>query len=163
MRKELPQRLLRELLKNAKRSDRELAKVLGVSQPTITRTRHKLELEGVIQDYTIVPDFKKLGFELMVIGLVKVRPAAITAESIAKAKEYAEKVPQTIFSSFGEGMGMNGVTITFFKNYTELQQGLTRLRADWKDFLDSIELFVIVLGEGEYKRFSLTYLKDVPP
>jgi len=102
MRKELPQRLLRELLKNAKRSDRELAKVLGVSQPTITRTRHKLELEGVIQDYTIVPDFKKLGFELMVIGLVKVRPAAITAESIAKAKEYAEKVPQTIFSSFGE-------------------------------------------------------------
>jgi len=60
-------------------------------------------------------------------------------------------------------MGMNGVTITFFKNYTELQQGLTRLRADWKDFLDSIELFVIALGEGEYKRFSLTYLKDVPP
>ncbi|NIQ06669.1 MAG: winged helix-turn-helix transcriptional regulator, partial [Candidatus Korarchaeota archaeon] len=36
MRKELVQQLLRELLKNSKRSDRELAKVLNVSQPTIT-------------------------------------------------------------------------------------------------------------------------------
>jgi len=43
MRKELPQKLLRELLKNSKRSDRDLAKILKVSQPTITRTRHKLE------------------------------------------------------------------------------------------------------------------------
>ena len=70
MPKELAQQLLRELLKNSKRSDRELAKVLKVSQPTITRTRHKLEKSGMTQDYTIVPDFKKMGFELMTILLV---------------------------------------------------------------------------------------------
>ena len=70
MQRELPERLLRELLKNSKRSDRELAKVLGVSQPTITRIRHKLEQEGVIRDYTIIPDFKKLGFEIMAIEFV---------------------------------------------------------------------------------------------
>ena len=38
--------LLLELLKDSKRSDRELAKILGVSQPTITRLRHKLEKNG---------------------------------------------------------------------------------------------------------------------
>ncbi|NIO38282.1 winged helix-turn-helix transcriptional regulator, partial [Candidatus Bathyarchaeota archaeon] len=53
MRKELPHQLLRELLKNSKRSDRELAKILGVSQPTVTRTRNRLEKNGMIQDYTI--------------------------------------------------------------------------------------------------------------
>ena len=34
--------LLLELLKDSKRSDRELAKVLGVSQPTVTRMRQRL-------------------------------------------------------------------------------------------------------------------------
>ena len=163
MRKELPERLLRELLKNSKRSDRELAKVLGVSQPTITRARHNLEREGAIQDYTIIPDFKKLGFELMVIGLVKVRPDAITPESIAKAKAYAAKLPHAIFSSLGDGMGMNGVVISFHKNYTEFHQQMNQFRVVWKDYLDKIEFFIIALGEGEYKRLSLTYLKDVPP
>ncbi len=163
MHKELPQKLVRELLKNSKRSDRELAKVLGVSQPTITRARHSLEREGGIQDYTVVPDFKKMGFEIMVIGLVKVRPEAITPESIAKAKAYAEKLPWAIFSAMGEGMGMNGVVISFHKNYTELHRRMNQFKVAWKDYLDKIEFFIIALGEGEYKRLSLTYLKDVPP
>ena len=34
--------LLLEFLKDSKRSDRELAKVLGVSQPTVTRMRQRL-------------------------------------------------------------------------------------------------------------------------
>jgi hypothetical protein len=36
------------------------------------------------------------------------------------------------------------------------------LRVDWKKFTEDIQSFIISIGEGEYKRFSLTYLKDVP-
>ncbi len=161
MRKELPQQLLRELLKDSKRSDRELAKVLGVSQPTVTRARHKLEQEGTIQDYTVVPDFVKMGFEIMAIGLVKMRPEAVTPETIAKAKTYAEKFPHAIFSSLGEGMGMNGVVISFHKSYSEFNHRMNQFMTVWKDFLERIEFFLIALREGEYKRFSLTYLADV--
>jgi len=56
--------LLYELMKNSKRSDRELAKVVKVSQPTITRMRKNLEKKGYIREYTIVPAVEKLGFEL---------------------------------------------------------------------------------------------------
>jgi DNA-binding Lrp family transcriptional regulator len=58
-------KVLAELMRNSRRSDRELAKVVGVSQPTITRTRTKLEREGIIKEYTLVPDFKKLGYQIM--------------------------------------------------------------------------------------------------
>jgi len=163
MPKDLPQKLLRELLKNSKRSDRELAKILKVSQPTITRIRHKLEKSGLIQDYTVVPDFKKMGFELMTILLVKIRPEAMTPEIIGKAKEYAAKgYPNVILSTLGEGMGMNGVAISFHKSYGEFQRQLNELRLEWKNFLEDIRIFIIPLGEGEFKRFSLTYLKDMP-
>lgn len=41
--KEVELRLAAELMKNSRRSDRELAKALKVSQPTVSRMRNKLE------------------------------------------------------------------------------------------------------------------------
>ena len=161
MRKELPQRLLRELLKNSKRSDKELAKILKVSQPTITRTRHKLEKNGMIEDYTIVPNFKKMGFELLVINLAKIRPEILSSDK-EKAGEFIAKFPTTIFASVGEGMGMNAVSISFYKNYTEYHQRVNQFLIEWKGFVEDIQSFVVPIKEGEFKRFSLSHLKDVP-
>jgi len=41
--KEIELKLVSELMKNSRRSDRELSKVLGVSQPTVTRLRSRLK------------------------------------------------------------------------------------------------------------------------
>jgi len=162
MRKKLPQQLLRELLKNSKRSDRELAKVLKVSQPTITRARHKLEKNGMIQDYTIVPDFRRMGFELLAINLAKIRPEMLSPEITEKAKEFIAKFPNTIFASAGQGMGMNAVDIAFYRNFAEYHNRVNLMRVEWKDFVEDIQSFVVPIGEGEFKRFSLKHLKDVP-
>jgi DNA-binding Lrp family transcriptional regulator len=162
MRKDLGQLLLRELLKNSKRSDRELARILGVSQPTITRTRHKLEREGVIQDYTVVPDFRKMGFEILALTFVKMRPEVLTPEVMKKTREYAAKFPSAIFSATGEGLGMTGVIISFHKDYTDYHKKVNLLRLDWKDITEDIQTFIVSIGEKEYKRFSLTYLGAVP-
>ena len=162
MRKELPKQLLRELLKNSKRSDRELAKVLGVSQPTITRTRRKLEREGIIQDYTIVPNFRKMGFEILALTFVKMRPEILSPEVMEEARKYAAKFPNGIFVSIGEGLGMTAVIIAFHRNYTDYHKHLNQMRVDWKEFTEEIQSFIVSIGEGEYKRFSLTYLKDLP-
>jgi len=57
--------ILSQLIKNSKISDRKLAGKLGVSQPTVTRKRAKMEKAELI-DYTAVPNFAKLGFEIRV-------------------------------------------------------------------------------------------------
>jgi len=71
--KEIELRLISELLKGSRRSDRDLAKRLGVLQPTVTRTRSRLEKEGIIKEYTIVPDFASLGFQLMSFTFLKLK------------------------------------------------------------------------------------------
>ena len=162
MRKELPQRLVQELLKNSKRSDRELAKVLGVSQPTITRARHRLERDGVIQDYTIIPDFKKMGFEILALTFVKMRADVLIGETREKTKEYAAKFPNVILAYSGRGLGMTGVILSLHKNYTEYHRQLNMLRVDLKEITEDVQSFIVAIGEGEYKRCSLTYLGDVP-
>jgi len=162
MRKDLEQQLLRELLKNSKRSDRELAKVLKVSQPTLTRTRQRLEKNGMIEDYTIVPNFQKMGFEILALTFVKMRSDILIGETREKARKFATTFPNVIFASSGDGLGMTGVIISFHRNYTEYHNQLSKMRIELKDVIDGIQNFVVPIGEGEYKRFSLSHLKNVP-
>ena len=71
--KDMELRLISELMKNSRRSDRELAKALRTSQPTVSRTIKKLEKEGYIKEYTAVPNFSKLGFQIMAFTLIKLK------------------------------------------------------------------------------------------
>lgn len=64
--KENDLKILFELIRGARRSDRDIAKVIGVSQPTVTRGRTNLEKEGLVKEYTIIPDLTKMGYELLV-------------------------------------------------------------------------------------------------
>jgi DNA-binding Lrp family transcriptional regulator len=64
-------KLLCELMKNSRRSDRQLAKTTGLSQPTVSRAIKKLEEKGFIKEYAMIPDFSKLGFRVMAIIFTK--------------------------------------------------------------------------------------------
>ena len=163
MRKDLPQKLTLELLKNSKRSDRELAKVLKVSQPTITRIRHKLEKSGVIQEYTIIPDFRKLGFEIMALTFFKMSPEFFSPEFLEKARKGAEKVPDAILISTGEGMRMTGVIISFHMNLSDYHRHLNMLRRDYKEVLEGVQSFIMPIGEAQFKKLSLKYLASYKP
>lgn len=161
MRKELPQQLFAELLKNSKRSDRELAKVLRVSQPTVTRNRHRLEKKGAIREYTIIPDFTELGFELLAVTFTKMRPEIRVEETLKKAKKYTHIFPNAIFAGMGEGMGMTGMIISFHKSFTDYHRKWNKMRRDWKDLLLDTQSFIVSLKSEQIKRFSLTYLASI--
>ncbi len=85
-------KLISELMKNSRKSDRELAKVIGVSQPTITRTRARLEKEGYIREYTAIPDFRRLGYEIMAFIFVKPKEG-LGAEELQKARMTTQRGP----------------------------------------------------------------------
>ncbi len=149
-------KLLFELMKNAKRSDREIAKIIGVSQPTITRMRQRLEKTAIV-DYTVIPDWTELGFEIMAMTFVK---AKTTAESTEKVKKWAAKNPNVIFTAGGEGMGMDYAVISFHKNYSGYSNFIDNLKAEWAENLQDIQSFLMTTGEERMvKPFSLKYLE----
>jgi len=69
--KELERRLIAELIRNSRRSDRELAKAVGCSQPTVSRMIRRLEKEGYIKEYTMIPEFHRLGYEIMALTFIQ--------------------------------------------------------------------------------------------
>jgi DNA-binding Lrp family transcriptional regulator len=149
-------KLLFELMKNAKRSDREIAKIIGVSQPTITRMRQRLEKTAIV-DYTVIPDWTELGFEIMANTLVKTNGVPEVTE---KAKKWTMENPNVVFAAAGEGMGMDYSLISFHKNYTDYADFVDGLKKVWGDSLKDVQSFLMATGEARtVKPLSLKYLE----
>jgi len=160
--KEKMKRLLFELIKNSKNSDRNIAKILGVSQPTITRTRKKLE-EKTIVEYTVTPDLTELGYELMAVTFVSIRGSVKLEEEQRKTLEkWMMEQPNIVFACDGNGMGMNGMIVSIHKDYTDFSGLMTKLRMEWSKTLGEIKTFVSSIEGGVVlKPYSLKYLEKI--
>jgi DNA-binding Lrp family transcriptional regulator len=156
-------RLVSEMLKNSKKSDRELAGILGVSQPTVSRTRARIEKE-YIKTYTIIPDFEKLGYQIMAFTFAKKKayPGNEKAGEMAqKSKKWVEKRPNVIFGADGEGIGKDMVLISFHKNYSAYAEFTRSFAMEWGSYLDSYESFLVSIASGyKLRDFDLKYLAD---
>jgi DNA-binding Lrp family transcriptional regulator len=53
-----------------------------VSQPTVSRMLARLEKKGVIREYTVMPDFQKLGYS--VVAIMFGRLGTVSRARIAK-------------------------------------------------------------------------------
>jgi DNA-binding Lrp family transcriptional regulator len=158
--KDIELRLLSELMKNSHRSDRELAKALNVSQPTISRLSQKLRKEGIIKEYTIVPDFTKLGYTLLAVTFVKLKanlsPEA-TENARKEAKEYLMEHSTDIFMlERGIGLNSNGVLLSLHRNYSDYLDLKQRLKNFEFLNISEISSFIVNL-EDEIHYRPLTF------
>lgn len=162
--KDIELRLISELMKNSRRSDRQLSKVLSVSQPTVTRTKSKLEKEGYIKEYTIIPDFVRLGFQLASFILVKIR-AGLSPEEREKARQISindmmEKASdEVVFLDTGIGDGYTGIVVSLHRNYSDY----TRLVSMLKDypFVDTsatLSFIVNLNHKNQFRNFTFSTL-----
>jgi DNA-binding Lrp family transcriptional regulator len=152
-------RLLFAFIKGARRSDRELARVLKVSQPTVTRKRAALEKEGYIKEYTVIPDLSKMGYDFIAITFLSF--AEDRPELFEKAREWTNRRPCIIYATNGEGLGMNSIMMSVHTDYASYSKLITELRRDWQPNLRNTETFIVSLARSDVliKPFSFRYLE----
>jgi len=163
--KDVDTKILVGLMKNSKISDRKLADSIGVSQPTVTRRRAKLEKE-LSFEYTVIPDFAKLGMKIMAFHFTSWKPEAF--ETLSQKKDFQKKVaeyisgqPNMIFASTGQGLGMSRMGITLHKDYSDFVAFKTRMETDWGSYMTKYETFIVSLKSDKVKRpLTLKYLAD---
>jgi Lrp/AsnC family leucine-responsive transcriptional regulator len=84
-------RLLAELQADARVSNAELGRRVGLSAPAVAERVRRLEQAGVITGYRAQVDPAAIGYPLSVI--VRVRPAA---QQLRKVAELAERTPEVV-------------------------------------------------------------------
>jgi len=162
--KDIDYRIISELLKNSKVSDRSLAHKLGVSQPTVSRRRMMLE-KTAIDNYTLVPKWDKLGYEIFAINFVKIKLNIATEESYKSVRErgmkWLMKQPNIIMAGASRGMGMDAFNISLHKSYADYDQWFRTFRGEWGDLVDDIQSVLINLrGEEIIKPLNFKYISE---
>jgi DNA-binding Lrp family transcriptional regulator len=163
--KDVELRLVAELIKNSRRSDRDLAKLLAVSQPTITRARSRLEKEGVIKECTTIPDYVTLGFQIMSVTFVKLKSpmsedALKNVGKIAQAMLKENPTP-TILAMTGLGCDADRVVIAFHRDYSEYETFSRELRSHPALTVEDVRSFLINLSDkSNFQCLTFSSLAD---
>ena len=162
--KPIDYKLLFELMKDSHRSDRQLAKALGVSQPTVTRRRALLE-ENYIEGYTIIPKFGKIGFEIAAFTFLKSKLKQKTGQEKEKAlknlKEWYLNQPNVLLVQNGLGMSYDAVCVSIHKNFSEFAEFIRAQDSELSDWIIENQTFTADLKTGTaIKPFHLKYLAN---
>jgi DNA-binding Lrp family transcriptional regulator len=158
MKQEKLMKLLFELIKNSKRSDRDLAKILDISQPTVTRLRKVLEKEAIKQ-YTIIPNLSYLGFDI--IALTLFRSKELVHPLFEVGQKWAEKQSNVVYVSTGQGIDSDGLVVSVHKNYADFVKYYQIFRRDWGKYLQDFKVFLVSeKGSVIMKPFSFNYFAD---
>jgi DNA-binding Lrp family transcriptional regulator len=142
-----------------------LARAFGVSQPTITRRRARLEKQGLL-NYTVIPNLSELGYEIMAFHFVEwhsEKYATISQEeSFQKGiRDFIAKHPCFIFISSGQGMGMTRIGITVHHNYSEFRQFAQSVQEEWGQYLSRFNYFIVSLkGDQILRNITFKHLLE---
>jgi len=163
--KPIDYKILFELMKDSHRSDRQLAKALGVSQPTVTRRRAMLE-ENFIEGYTVIPKFGQIGFEIAAITFLKSKLKYATGgektQALQKMKEWFLKQANVILTLEGRGMGWDTVCISLHEDFENFAQFIRILDSELSDWVIESQTFNADLKGGiVIKPFHLKYLSNL--
>ena len=154
--KDIEAALVSELIKNSRRSDRELAKVIGVSQPTVSRMIRKLEKEGVVNEYTMIPDFRKLGYNLCALIFLKLKDLPTERVEIVR-KAVKESLSQSHFVILllerGIGLRRDAVMICLYKDYASYAEHKKIIREFPYINTSDVDSFLIDLNDEVHYRY----------
>jgi DNA-binding Lrp family transcriptional regulator len=159
-------KLIHELVKDSHRSDRQIAKTLGVSQPTVTRRRTLLE-QTYLDGYTVIPKFDQLGYELMSFTLLKTTHKRLKGAEkqnvLQRLSEYYTRKPNVLFVHEGDGLGCDVVCISLHRNYSDYAEFMRESREALGDIVLEAQSFNISLkGVSPVKPLHLKYLSEQP-
>jgi DNA-binding Lrp family transcriptional regulator len=150
-------RLISELMRDSRRSDRELARTLGISQPTVTRIRNRLEKEGYLREYTVIPDFNKLGYHIFAVTFFRWKEGLDEKEKEEARKWILEQAPSVLSNAIvmerGLGLGCDAFVGLFYKDYASYQNTLNEMKA--VPFVDTnrLESFLVNLDDKIHFRY----------
>ncbi len=159
-RKQEDLKVLFALMTLGSKSDRAIAKILGISNATLSRRKRKLEQEGYIKEYTIIPDLNKMGLDFIVFSFAKTN-AVITPAQAKEAQDLILRQPEILTVMMEQSFaGTNWVVVSVHKNYDSYLELSDKMQKE-SMFRPNVEThsFMFYTGKKSAKPFTLRNLE----
>jgi len=102
-------------------------------------------------DYTAIPNFGKLGFEILALSFYRWKPEANSelienrGAILRKLGAFLASYKTIIFTANGQGFGMEKMMISVHKSYTDYSRLMDAVRLEWGQYLSQSSSFIISL------------------
>ncbi len=147
--------VLRELIKNCKTSDQEIARKLRTSRPTILKIRKRLEEKGIIKGYTPLIDFEKIGLTIQTVILYRWKDYSKSKE-LEETINFIKSLPEVILFVKGEGVGSKtDLIVSLHEDLKDYEKFIRKLKYQWKNNVEDTEVFLSSV-EGIFKNYDLS-------
>ncbi|MDP2666147.1 MAG: Lrp/AsnC family transcriptional regulator [Candidatus Diapherotrites archaeon] len=159
-------RVLLELSRNARLSDRELASRLKTSQPTITRIRTRLWEEKFVDRFLILPNLERFGLDFHAFTFVKAAHPAI----LKKIIQWGNEQGNVVFAAEGEGLNNHHFLLeSLHPDYGEYQVFIKLFREKFPgQAMETSSFFVDVSNITKFYHWHtllehrLAHIGDIP-
>ena len=161
--KDVELKLLLEIMKNSRKSDRALAKSIGVSQPTFSRLLKKMQKDFGMT-FTASADLAKIGFELVAITFGKQEKEPVDPQKVKQLLDGFNNC--IIFASTGRSSDIDSdrMIISVHKSYSDYVEFKEYLRTEWNGLVSVGSSFIISLKSDKVIRpISTHYLFETKP
>jgi len=115
-------KILNTLVKNARTSYVELAKILGITEAAVRKRVKRLEEKRIIQRYTIVVEPALLGFTTVAIVGIDTKP-----EALLKTHDALKRISGVQYSALSSG-DHNIIFEIWCKNSKELRKAMENIK-----------------------------------
>jgi DNA-binding Lrp family transcriptional regulator len=125
----------------------------------------RFEKEGLIKEYTIIPDFAKLGMEIMAIDFAKLNEPIEEKRMIEITKQLSktimkEPLSRAIMATQCMGVDSDRVIITFHEDYSSYRNCLQDIRQNPYESITPSGSFLINLKyQSHYLPSAITFSK----
>jgi DNA-binding Lrp family transcriptional regulator len=122
-----------------------------------------LEKEGIIKEYTLIPDFRKLGYQMMAVEFLGKPEGPSKGESEALRKAAIELERKTPYASLivvnGIGLKKGRMLINLYQDYSDYMNGLDTIRSLPDVKAEEMESFLVDLNdERNFRILSMAQI-----
>ncbi len=153
MLKKREKQVLSSLIRYGRKTDKQIAKELGTTQPTVTRIRQKLEASGYIKQYHATPDFRKIGLNIMVITVMQWDDYS-DAEALDNFISFIKKNKKVMCSARGNGFaGRTAFFISAHEDMKSYEDFIVDVKTRWGSYISHMDQFISSIG-NIFKNFD---------
>jgi len=139
-------KILENLLDDARASNRQIARRIGVSVGTVIAKTRRMEENGIIKGYSAILDHEKLGYELTVVTEI-----TVSKGKLVEMERAIGKIPNVcaVYDVTGD---IDAIAVAKFKNRGELSEFTKGLLA--MPFIERTNTHVVLTTVKEDHRLT---------
>lgn len=133
--------VLRQIIEHSKIPDSEIATDIGISPQAVFKIRTKLEQLGIIQGYTPIIDFKKIGIEVLAILVLRFKTDVWNRYSDEMVSERISKIPYVISAYRVADARSSHILLIGFRDTTQKEQYLALIQTKYANEIEIKDVY----------------------